>query len=108
MIPAEVATVPQPGPHNGLQAKGTELWINGAYVTRVSKLIHGLQWYPDNEHVAYQAGNGLELYDIGTGITMDLATLPNTTPVVFGFQDGGRTLIYQNSGINYAAALYQQ
>jgi len=99
--------IPGPGPTSGISLRYNELWISGQFETRLSQVFVSAQWYPDGTHVAYQAGQYIRLYDTVTGITMDLASLPDGTPASFGFKDGGRTVVYRLAdGTAYSASLY--
>lgn len=103
-----VSNVPQPGSNTGLEAKyGNEMWVSGQFVTRLSQKITSLQWYPDNTHVAYQAGPYLRLFDTVTGITLDLQIFPDAAPVKFGFINGGRNLLFVRDGITESILLYE-
>lgn len=62
--------------------------------------IDGASWSPDDKVMAYAAGAGLSLVDVGTGKQKTVYTSPHPLPVwLLGFIDGSHLLYAQDSAI---------
>lgn len=83
-----------------------ELWIEDNFVTRTSEDILAAQWFPDSQHVVYQAGSTIWLSDLDGLATEKIVTLPTSDPTLFTFQNGGQTFLYQQNNILKALQLY--
>ncbi|MBU6389185.1 PEGA domain-containing protein [Patescibacteria group bacterium] len=94
-------------PQNGLEVQNeNELWIEGQFITRTSDNITNAQWYPDNQHVVYQAGDELLLADSDGLSTERLLTVPGGVPIDYTFKNNGKILIYQLGQNAYEVTLF--
>jgi PEGA domain len=86
---------------------GNELVLNGQYETSTSKDILDARWFPDGEHIVYQTGNALTLYDPSSKTTQNVITLHSKSAAPYDFQDGGRILIYADGDTVKSVELYE-
>ena len=96
-----------PEKSNGIViANGNELMVNGQYLTSTSQNIVSAHWYPDGEHIVYQAGKELILYDLDSKTTQSLVTVSSANAAPYVFEDGGRSIVYSDNGALKAVTLY--
>ncbi len=86
-----------PGPQVGIQIQENELYIREQFITRTSQDISSAQWYPDEQHVVYQAGDTIWLSDLDGLNSQLLVRLPAAVPVAYYFAEGGRTFFYRTT-----------
>ena len=91
---------------HGLEVHENELRVDGRFITRTSDDIASARWYPDNQHLIYQAGATLWLADLDGLYTQKLLTLPTAEPVTLVFKNNGRLLYYLSEGKAYMLALF--
>lgn len=89
-----------------IEVRQNELWIDGKFITRTSADIGDAIWFPGHSHVAYQLNDEIVLAEPDGLQTQLLATLPDDSPALMRFKDGGRTLVYAQGENVWIASLY--
>lgn len=90
----------------GINFTVNELRVDGSIVTRTSQDIVAARWFPDNEHLIYQAGNTIYLTEPDGKATMQVAALSSSTPTIFDFQENGRILFFEDGGTTRSLSLF--
>ena len=80
---------------DGLEIRGSELWVNGTFTTRVSGFLVAAHWYPGGHHVAYQVNGTIWLLELDGLTTQKLLSTSVTEAIPFVFHDNGRSLVYR-------------
>jgi hypothetical protein len=75
---------------------GTELWFDGALVTRLTGVISDPTVYPDDQHLAFIGGGFLHIVDIDG--SNDYARVPMNNDDAYVFVDGGTSALYRSGG----------
>lgn len=90
----------------GIHLNGYELWVDDNLITRSSENILNASWFPDNEHLVYQAGKTVWLLDVQANITQKITDLTIDVPLNYGFAANGKQFIYQEDGKIKAVTLF--
>ena len=86
---------------------GNELWLHGIFITRTSQDLVHAQWFPDAQHIVYQAGATLWLSDLDGLNTQKILNFPSTMYVPVTFQQRGQVMLYQfANGNTWRLVLY--
>ncbi len=98
-LKAPTSTLVENAP-KGLETNDYEIWIENKLITRYSKKISSVTWYPDYHHLAYQQGNEIRIVEDSGLSDVLLATLPDSTETKFTF-GGNRKEIYISQNGKY-------
>ena len=91
---------------NDLRFQSHEIWVNNMIVTRLSKPIVSAVWYPDFDHVVYQAGDEIRIIENeGFNDTL-LIKLSSDVPSKFAIGNKGRELYYTDNNQYYQAQIH--
>jgi hypothetical protein len=75
-----------------------ELWLDDEFLTRTSQDIIEPRWFAGRrDHIAYQSGATVYLYDVPNQTTQPIITFPDATPRTIRFEESGRILVVQRS-----------
>ena len=96
-LPSAPLVFPSATPADIQVKNNNEIWIQQTFITRTSEDIYAIQWFPDNDHLVYQAGNTIWFCDADGLSTQKIATLPTSDPITFTFLNKGQTLVYQQA-----------
>ncbi len=89
----------------GLKYNDYEIWIDDNLITRYSKKINVVIWYPDYHHLAYQQGSEIRIVDdMGLNDTL-LVNLPDASEAKFTFGGKKKELYIYQSGKYYLAQI---
>ncbi len=84
-----------------------EIWVNGSLVTRFSKEITNVSWYPDMKHILFQQGAEIRVIeDSGFNNTL-LAKLSSDKQTRFAVGNREQELYFLDDGI-YKKAIIRQ
>jgi hypothetical protein len=86
--------------------EGTELWIRDKFITRTSQEILAARWVVDGQHVLYQVGSELILYDVFAQTSQAVLSFGTNEAVPYAIRDGGRIIVYAISAEIRAVALF--
>lgn len=101
---APTSTLAENAP-KGLKYNGYEIWIDEDLITRYSKKINAVIWYPDYHHLAYQQGNEIRIVD-DTGLNDTLlVSLPDAAEAKFTFGGKKKELYISQNGKYYLAQI---
>lgn len=84
-----------------------ELWLKKKLLKRTSADIGAAVWFPDGNHIVYQAGNELLITELDGRGTQKLASLGSDVPATLAFMDGGRIIVIGQGETVRSVALYQ-
>lgn len=84
-----------------------EVWLAGEFITRTSKDIMSLRWFPERDFIVIQDAGGLTLLAIDGSYTQTITTVPQKQETTFFFTEGGRVLYLQDGGLVQRAELYE-
>jgi len=90
-------------PVGDLTSNGYEIWADDNLVTRFSKQISNVIWYPGMEYIAFQQDKEIRIIDKGGKNDIVLAELNSTEPTKFIFSWDGSSLLYRD-GAEYKRA----
>ncbi len=90
-------------PQGDLVASAYEIWNGNTLVTRFSKPISGVIWYPGNEYIGFQQTDEIRIIEKnGTNDNL-LVKLSSSNETKFIFSWDGSSLLYKNGDKYYKA-----
>jgi len=92
-------------PAGDLSANEYEIWNGDKLVSRFSKPISGVIWYPGNEYIAFQQGNEIRVIEQDGFNDTLLVQLSSSAPTKFLFSWDGSTLLYKDGNEYKKAAI---
>ncbi len=88
-----------------LNTNGHEIWVNGKLVTRFSKDVSNVKWYPDMSHIMYQMDDEIRVIEAtGYNDTL-LVKLSSSSPSRFAIGGKGKELYFTDNNLYYKATI---
>jgi hypothetical protein len=91
-----------------LQVKnGSEIWLSDTFLTRLSKDILSVRWFPGRDFIVVQDAAGLTLLAADASYTQRITDTPQTATSQFFFTENGRILFFSDGSTVTRAELYE-
>ena len=91
-----VKNLPSMSDQDGLYFNKGEIFNNDELVTRLSKDVSGVCWFPDQNHIAFTSEGFLQIIDADGNNNIQLIKKDSNSPVIF--TNSGRFVIFENEG----------
>ena len=88
-----------------LSSNGHEIWVNGNLVTRFSKEITAVKWYPDMAHIMYQMDNEIRIVEVSGYNDTLLVKLSSNSPSRFAIGGKGKELYFTDIDLYFQVTI---
>lgn len=88
-----------------LSSNGHEIWVNGNLVTRFSKDVVSVKWYPDMAHIMYQMDDEIRIIEVSGFNDTLLVKLLSDSPSRFAIGGKGKELYFTDNDLYFKATI---
>jgi len=94
--PEEAKTLDKTSPPDDLYFQGGEIFSAERIITRLSRDVLAVAWYPNRHYVAYQIDSEIRIVELDGSNDLKLVDLENNRPAKFNFESNGELFFYQD------------